>query len=420
MACHEKNPAFCLRAGRREIGWFFEVTSYVIANERRDDCNSPRKPGLRKAVIALSYRREDTEAVAGRLYDRLQSTFGRHNVFMDFDSIPAGVDFREHITRALGQSHVVIALIGPNWLGERLGLRRIDDANDFVRFEIKYALECGIPIIPVLVNEAAMPGPDKLPPDINNLAFRNALPLDSGLDFHSHADRLVAALRALPASARPGERQWLRPTWLIAGILAVVIAISVLSWIAAAWFRSHSKKTARVEAAEIKPTSTAAAVRSPPSSSPPIRLENIPVLTPPTPDPSAPSIPIREFRGRWSSVNSSPFGGNGSLTVSDELVVEDKEIQETVTTEWVSGGTSIFRMSLRIRFGELWALKNQLNARCLATEVVEVYDPKEFGKFSNLSEQTANAAKAGINLVYTWTLNGTELRRGGTMWTREK
>jgi len=146
-------------------------------------------------VIAISYRREDSLPIAGRLYDRLQTKFGKSNVFMDFDSIPPGVDFREQIKRTIEQSNLVIALIGPKWLGEKSDKsRRIDDSNDFVRLEIAHALQCGIIVIPVLINNASMPPPEKLPPDIEGLAFRNAVTLDSGIDFHHHADRLINSI----------------------------------------------------------------------------------------------------------------------------------------------------------------------------------------------------------------------------------
>ena len=46
-------------------------------------------------MIAISYRQEDSLPTAGRLYDRLQAKFGKKNIFMDFDSIPPGADFRE-------------------------------------------------------------------------------------------------------------------------------------------------------------------------------------------------------------------------------------------------------------------------------------------------------------------------------------
>jgi len=38
-------------------------------------------------------------------------------VFMDFDSIPYGVDFREHIKSTLERADVVVAVVGPGWLG---------------------------------------------------------------------------------------------------------------------------------------------------------------------------------------------------------------------------------------------------------------------------------------------------------------
>ncbi len=154
-------------------------------------------------MIAISYRRDDSLPIAGRLYDRLQAKFGKRNVFMDFDSIPAGVDFREQIKQTIERAHLVIAVIGPDWLGEQGGSRRIDDPADFVRLEIAYALNRGIPVIPLLVDETPMPKAEKLPPDIAALAYRNALPLDSGIDFHSHTDRLIVGIRRALSGARP-------------------------------------------------------------------------------------------------------------------------------------------------------------------------------------------------------------------------
>jgi TonB family protein len=161
-----------------------------------------RYPGLdypNHSVIAISYRRQDSLPIAGRLYDRLQGEFGKGNVFMDFDSIPYGVDFRQHIKDMMGQSKVLVALIGPDWLGRvgRQKKRRIDDPSDFVRLEIAYALESKIPIIPVLLGNTVMPKVEKLPPDIADFAFRNAITLDVGLDFHHHTDRLVVAIHRL-------------------------------------------------------------------------------------------------------------------------------------------------------------------------------------------------------------------------------
>jgi hypothetical protein len=154
-------------------------------------------------MIAISYRREDSLPIAGRLYDRLQSEFGKGNVFMDFDSIPYGVDFREHIKHMIDRSKVLVAIIGSDWFGKRRQRpRRIDDPTDFVRLEIAYALQRGIPVIPVLIDNMPMPKATDLPADIEALAFRNAVSLDIGIDFHHHVDRLVVGIDRLVNEVR--------------------------------------------------------------------------------------------------------------------------------------------------------------------------------------------------------------------------
>src|ERR1022692_3304794 len=193
-------------------------------------------------MIAISYRREDSLPIAGRLYDRLQAKFGKQNVFMDFDSIPPGVDFREQIKRTIECSNLVIAVIGPHWLGEQSdSSRRIDDPTDFVRLEIEYALKGGIPVIPLLVNNTPMPKPGKLPPEIEALAFRNALPLDTGIDFHNHADRLINGICGIVEVGGTHDR--VRQTWRskipVWGTLAFAIAVGVALF---AWFLTNQHK----------------------------------------------------------------------------------------------------------------------------------------------------------------------------------
>jgi hypothetical protein len=155
-----------------------------------------------RRMIAISYRREDSLPVTGRLSDRMLAEFGKGNVFMDFDSIPYGVDFRAHIREMIERSKVVVAMIGHEWAGpRRFRGRRLDDVNDFVRLEIAHALELGLPLIPVLINNTPMPKVQDLPVGLEALAYRNALTLDAGIDFHHHADRLIAAVKYLLAQA---------------------------------------------------------------------------------------------------------------------------------------------------------------------------------------------------------------------------
>ena len=50
--------------------------------------------------VFISYRREETAAYAGRLYDAMVPQFGERNVFMDVDLEP-GIDFVQRITAAV-------------------------------------------------------------------------------------------------------------------------------------------------------------------------------------------------------------------------------------------------------------------------------------------------------------------------------
>lgn len=147
--------------------------------------------------IFISYRREISQDIVGRIYDRLEERFGRDSIFMDIDTIPPGVDFRKHLDDAVHNGDVLLAVIGEGWLdvryrdGDRQGERRLDDPGDFVRIEIEWALQRGIAVIPVLTNGAKMPSAAELPQGLTQLAFRNAAEIRSGRDFHTHVDRLI-------------------------------------------------------------------------------------------------------------------------------------------------------------------------------------------------------------------------------------
>lgn len=143
-------------------------------------------------TIALSYRRDDSQAITGRLFDRLTAHFGRGRVFRDIDSISPGHDFRLQVEEALRHCGVVIAVIGRAWRGSTRGGRaRILDETDPVRIEIEIALRQGVPIIPVLVGATRMPAVDQVPQSIQSLLFRHGCRIDPGEDFDHHADRLI-------------------------------------------------------------------------------------------------------------------------------------------------------------------------------------------------------------------------------------
>ncbi len=146
--------------------------------------------------IFLSYRREDSEDIAGRLHDRLSAHFGDDSVFIDIDSIPLGIDFRKFLSNWVAQCDVLLAVVGDGWLEAKNpdGSDRLGDPADFVTVEIQAALQRDIPVIPLLVGRAVMPKSDQLPGSLADLAFRNAAEVRSGRDFHSHVTRLIEAL----------------------------------------------------------------------------------------------------------------------------------------------------------------------------------------------------------------------------------
>ncbi len=133
--------------------------------------------------ITISYRRDDSDVITGRIFDRLSAHYGRETVFRDIDSIPLGVDFRKHVNSVIDDTDIMIAVVGPKWIGPRPGQSRLDNAADPVRVEIDAALRKGVPLIPVLVLRAQMPRADQLPPSLEDFAYRNAATIDAGPGF---------------------------------------------------------------------------------------------------------------------------------------------------------------------------------------------------------------------------------------------
>ena len=157
-------------------------------------------------AIFISYRRDDTEGEAGRLFDDLVRSFGEDSVFMDVSGINPGVDFRQAIDENVGSCGVLLAMIGPAWCSIRnsAGSRRLDDPNDFVRLEIASALARNIAVIPVLVHDAKMPRPEELPDNLKDLAFRNSVEITHAR-WNSDVQLLTQALGRYVAPSAPSD-----------------------------------------------------------------------------------------------------------------------------------------------------------------------------------------------------------------------
>jgi hypothetical protein len=158
-------------------------------------------------TIFVSYRRDDSRDITGRVYDRLVASFPADWVFRDIDSIPAGGDFRRVIEWEVGRCDIMLVIIGPNWsqAADVRGNRRLDDPNDFVRLEIQAALRRGILVIPLLVGNAAMPAAEELPEGLHELAYRNGRAVRPDPDFHCDMDRLLQELADMPPAPGLGD-----------------------------------------------------------------------------------------------------------------------------------------------------------------------------------------------------------------------
>jgi hypothetical protein len=156
-------------------------------------------------AIFISYRREDAEGQAGRLFDDLIGHFGEDTVFMDVAGIEPGRDFRRVIDEHVASCGVLLAIIGKSWIDakDEAGQRRLDDPMDFVRLETASALKRDIPVVPVLVHGARMPRADQLPTDLAELAFRNGVELTHAR-WDSDVQVLIKALSPYVTSLHQG------------------------------------------------------------------------------------------------------------------------------------------------------------------------------------------------------------------------
>jgi TIR domain len=167
---------------------------------------------LQSQGVFISYRREDTGPYARLLKEHVCSRFPDVPVFMDLDSIEAGLDFAEVIESALRSCVVLIVLIGREWLtiADDDDRRRLDNPDDYVRFEIRTALQRCVRVVPVLVDGVKAPQRQQLPADLDRLARLNALEM-SYSRFEYDEGRLMVVIQRVLASRtlpEPVIRAW--------------------------------------------------------------------------------------------------------------------------------------------------------------------------------------------------------------------
>src|SRR5262249_35803676 len=132
---------FAVESGVHQIGRHFGAQSPVYRAKAGSynftmggRTNSPTDDPLprdRRPRIFISYRRSDTAAIVGHIYERLATRYRKDAVFRDINKMPLGKNFHDHIKEELAGCDVVLVVIGPQWLAtDAQGHSRIQQDDD--------------------------------------------------------------------------------------------------------------------------------------------------------------------------------------------------------------------------------------------------------------------------------------------------
>jgi pterin-4a-carbinolamine dehydratase len=158
--------------------------------------------------IFVNYRHSDAQHAAIAIAETLRGAFVDGEVFFDRTSIQGGEVWPKTIRSALENATVLVVIIGQDWLKacDQYARRKIDHPDDWVRQEIARAIERGIVIVPVVLDNAQVPPTEALDKSLHLVAHSQIeqVRVDS---WDSDLARLIerlesvshAAVRAKPA-----------------------------------------------------------------------------------------------------------------------------------------------------------------------------------------------------------------------------
>ncbi len=212
--------------------------------------------------IFINYRRDDERAMAARIHDRLVQAFGAAEVFMDVDKINAGQRFDQQLEKALGETGVLLAVIGPRW-AEILRARQAAGERDFVCAEIATALRLGVPVIPLMLERTPLPLKDDVPLEVADFIMHQKHDITHE-QFGRDVAGLIAAIKALRKGASKGRGSVVR---IALATIALVSAVSVAAYLA---LIPHPQPEIRPPASAEVPAKEAATAAVPAPASAPV------------------------------------------------------------------------------------------------------------------------------------------------------
>ncbi|HEV7266746.1 MAG TPA: FHIPEP family type III secretion protein [Falsiroseomonas sp.] len=176
--------------------------------------------------IFVNYRRKQEGGWAAEsISTRLVAEFGADRVFLDVKGIPPSANFKLTLRDALASAAALVVVLGEDWhklQDDASGARRLDNEDDWVREEIRTALKRGIPIFPLLLENAQLPRSEWLPKDIRAFVdcqgwtVRQAH-VDPDLDALADAIAAQSGIARLGKPAGPGRLHEAAPAPLEAG-----------------------------------------------------------------------------------------------------------------------------------------------------------------------------------------------------------
>jgi len=164
------------------------------------------RPPVSRPVVFLSYRRESSEYVAGRICEAIARDFGEAALFRDLDTIRAGENPYAAIDAGLADCAAMIVLIDPTWL-ESIERRREDGEKDYVLLEIEAGLRSNKLVLPVaLANVDIERVREHLPPEVSALRDMQWQLLRHDPDFTPDMNRIVEAIWQVVMKGGPSHK----------------------------------------------------------------------------------------------------------------------------------------------------------------------------------------------------------------------
>ena len=146
--------------------------------------------------VFISYRRSDSADWAARIYKHLGYRYGNDLIFQDVEDIEPGNNWLEKIKEELEACQVFLIIIGPRWLEDADGIRRLDNPKDILRLEIEQALNHDKILIPVLVGEMKMPESEDLPESLNPMHYKQAVSIQND-QWNDNVELFIEQLREI-------------------------------------------------------------------------------------------------------------------------------------------------------------------------------------------------------------------------------